>query len=171
MCKGVGFQPHEEPRSKRERADTVMQIVFWILTDAHLLNPNSKLTYAHPNIGIPNLIFCAEMVPFSILFHYAYSYRLYVIGPGSTSATESDTGERYFQSYQGCFLGIRAWLETFDPEEIFSAVVFAPRVVGNPPKNPTTGATTGCAKALTRSCSLLPSGNIRREEDLIDARW
>ncbi|KAI5458811.1 organic solute transporter Ostalpha-domain-containing protein [Mariannaea sp. PMI_226] len=57
----------------------LQKIIFWILTDAKVLNPTDTLTYADLNIGIPNLLTCIEMVPLSLFFLFAYSWNPYNI--------------------------------------------------------------------------------------------
>jgi Organic solute transporter Ostalpha len=93
------------------------------------------LTYADLNIGIPNLVTCVEMVPFSIFFHYAYAYRSYIIRPRSVSTSESNAGRHIPQNYQGGFLGLRAWLVMWNPKEILDAIAFAFRVTAEQRQN------------------------------------
>jgi Organic solute transporter Ostalpha len=93
--------------------------VWWILGDAHVLNPTAKLTYADLNIGIRNMVVCVEMVPFSLFFHYAYSYRPYVV----RSDPVSGMGRNLV--YKGGFLGIKAWMQVWNPREMLQAIAFA----------------------------------------------
>jgi len=101
----------------------VERIIFWILSDTGALNGTSTMTFADLNVGIPNLIVCLEMVPFALFFHYAYSYRPYVIR--HDVGAESGEGLTYVQSYQGGPLGVRAWLAALSPKELLHAIAFA----------------------------------------------
>jgi Organic solute transporter Ostalpha len=77
------------------------------------------------NIGIPNLVICVEMVPLSIFFHYAYTYRPYVIHRRPISTSGYSAGKHIPQNYQGGFLGVHAWLVMWNPMEILNAIAFA----------------------------------------------
>jgi hypothetical protein len=74
-------------------------------------------------MGIQTLIMCIQLVPIACFFHYAYG-----IGPYRLSSTaQADNhdysvvgvdGVKLQKSYQGGFLGIRAWLMMCNPFEI-----------------------------------------------------
>jgi hypothetical protein len=84
------------------------------------------LTYADLNVGIPNMIICLEMVPFSLFFHYAYSYRTYIIRHGPDSLTvDATTNTMNMGMYQGGFLGVRAWVQVLNPKDLLQAIAFA----------------------------------------------
>ncbi|TDZ31360.1 Transmembrane protein [Colletotrichum spinosum] len=101
------------------------QIVFWILRDTGVLNPTAKLTWADLNIGIPSLLVCIELFPLAIFFHYAYSYRPYVIGSSRANKPLAGSVEGYEpQSYAGGPLGIRALVQLWSPVEIYEAIRF-----------------------------------------------
>ncbi|KAE9377553.1 hypothetical protein N431DRAFT_451734 [Stipitochalara longipes BDJ] len=97
----------------------IASIVFWILSDAHVLKPSSKLTYADLNIGLPNMVTCVVMVPLSIFFPFAYPSRPYHI---SRYAAPEDMTPTY---YHGGFLGWRAWVASMNPQETWKAIFFA----------------------------------------------
>lgn len=67
--------------------------------------------------GIPAIVNCLIMVPFSVFFHYAYDVRPYIID----RHTESGRGNVH---YLGGPLGIRAFAGMFDPGEILGAIGF-----------------------------------------------
>lgn len=67
--------------------------------------------------GIPAIVNCLIMVPFSVFFHYAYDVRPYIIDRHA----ESGRGNLH---YLGGFLGFRAFAGMFDPGEILSAIGF-----------------------------------------------
>lgn len=80
------------------------------------------MTYADLNIGIKNMIICVEMVPFALFFHYAYSVHPYIIH----SIPQSEAGETGGpRSYQGGYLGYRAWLGALNPMQMLQAIAFA----------------------------------------------
>ncbi|KAL0936124.1 DUF300 domain-containing protein [Colletotrichum truncatum] len=100
-------------------------IIFWILRDNGVLNPTSVMTWADLNIGIPSMLICIEMLPLSIFFHYAYSYRPYVIGGGNARRPLAGDVEAYDpQTYSGGPLGVWALIEMWNPMEIVEAVKF-----------------------------------------------
>ncbi|KAF9871477.1 duf300 domain-containing protein [Colletotrichum karsti] len=100
-------------------------IIFWILRDVNVLNPTPMLTWADLNIGIPSMLICIEMFPLSIFFHYAYSYRPYVIGSGRSRRPIAGDLEAYEpQTYSGGPLGFWALIELWNPMEIVEAIRF-----------------------------------------------
>lgn len=70
--------------------------------------------------GIPAIVNCLIMVPFSIFFHYAYDVRPYIINHHS----QPERGESRYLHYQGGPLGIRAFAWMLDPGEILGAIGF-----------------------------------------------
>ncbi|KAF6824615.1 duf300 domain-containing protein [Colletotrichum musicola] len=100
-------------------------IIFWILRDVGALNPTATMTWADLNIGIPSMLICIEMLPLAIFFHYAYSYRPYVIGSTSVRRPLAGDLEAYEpQTYSGGPGGLWALVELFNPMEIFEAIRF-----------------------------------------------
>jgi len=83
------------------------------------------MTYADLNLGLPTMIICLEMVPFSVFFHYAYSVRPYVFSRMPVSATDHPYDRPQDMTYQGGFLGVRAWIAMLNPSEIIKAIIFA----------------------------------------------
>ena len=108
----------------------IQGIIFTILRATKVLKPTDTLTYADTQIGLPTLLTCVEMVPISLLFHYAYSYRPYVIGAKIPlkPAAHRDSMMPPPSSYQGGFLGLRAWLAILNPMETIEGIVFAFRM-------------------------------------------
>ncbi|KUI66940.1 hypothetical protein VM1G_02451 [Cytospora mali] len=105
----------------------LMGIIFWILNDLNPspLTPNSKMNQADMTVGIPALVNCLIMVPFSIFFHYAYDVGPYMIDRNGHSRAEAGQGEAPYLRYQGGFLGIRAFTGMLNPSEFFGAIAFA----------------------------------------------
>ncbi|KAL7919637.1 organic solute transporter Ostalpha domain-containing protein [Trichoderma austrokoningii] len=102
----------------------VQSIIFLILQSTSSLNPTSKLTYADLHIGIPALLSCIEMVPISAFIAWAYSVQPYLLGRGAD--TERLSGPTDIpKSYQGGFLGVRAFLAMLNPRETVEGIVFA----------------------------------------------
>ncbi|EEQ27197.1 conserved hypothetical protein [Microsporum canis CBS 113480] len=102
----------------------VQRIIFWILESTPALNPTDKLTYADLNIGIPALLSCLEMVPISLLVIWAYPVGPYKYGL-SGEGCEREPEAHPPRSYQGGFLGVRAFISTASPLETIKGVVFA----------------------------------------------
>ncbi|KAI8654182.1 hypothetical protein NCS56_01374800 [Fusarium sp. Ph1] len=107
----------------------VQGIIFWVLTDKGALKETNTLTFADLHIGIPNMIICIEMVPLSLLFMWAYPWRVY-LDSYSIDDAEEHPG-RPLKSYQGGPFGIHAWLAMINPSEIFRAILFAFKHVGS----------------------------------------
>lgn len=102
----------------------VAQIIFLILQNTSSLNPTSKLTYADLHIGIPALLSCIEMVPISAFIAWAYSVQPYLLG--RSVDIEGSSGHADIpRSYQGGFLGIRAFLAMLNPRETVEGIIFA----------------------------------------------
>lgn len=76
--------------------------------------------------GIPAIVNCVIMVPFSVFFHYAYDVGPYIIDRHSGS----ERGEPQYLHYQGGFLGIRAFAGMLNPGEILGAIGFAFKMGG-----------------------------------------
>lgn len=113
---------------------TLTQIIFWVLNDLKPspLTPNSKMNQADMIVGIPAMVNCLVMVPFSIFFHYAYDVGPYIIdrkhhdgGRSSSGAEAGHHPESEYLHYQGGFLGIRAYTGMLNPSEFFGAIGFA----------------------------------------------
>ncbi|MCJ1311439.1 hypothetical protein MMC25_005110 [Agyrium rufum] len=102
-------------------------IVWIVLKSTNHLTPTSTLTYSDLYYGIPSLLTCIELVPISLFFFYAYSYRPYVIDKSANAIRED--GTYHPTTYQGGFLGYRAILGAMDPREIFGGMVFAFKLI------------------------------------------
>ncbi|KAK1965029.1 DUF300-domain-containing protein [Colletotrichum sublineola] len=104
-------------------------IIFWILRDTGALKPTATLTDADLRIGIPSMLICLEMLPLAAFFHYAYSYRPYVIGSGRASRPLAGDHEAYApRTYSGGPGGLWALIELWNPMEIVEAVAFGLRM-------------------------------------------
>ncbi|MCJ1282678.1 hypothetical protein MMC26_002003 [Xylographa opegraphella] len=68
--------------------------------------PSTTFSYLDMTVSLPAIIYCLEMVIFSVLFHIAYSFRPYVIKQPSNS------------SYQGGMLGIFGIVAAFNPVDL-----------------------------------------------------
>jgi hypothetical protein len=74
-------------------------------------------------IGIPAMLVCLEMAFFSILHIWAYPWKPYSINRSPIIASES--GASFYPSkdeYKGGFLGIRAYLDAFNPWDFVKAI-------------------------------------------------
>lgn len=89
------------------------------------MKPTATLTYADTKVGIPTLIQSLIMIPFSLFFHYAYTYKPYVIDPSRPFEGAHGKIGGFRPSYQGGFFGIRAYLYALNPSETFAAIGFA----------------------------------------------
>ncbi|KAJ9148694.1 hypothetical protein NKR23_g5001 [Pleurostoma richardsiae] len=107
----------------------LLKIIYWILGDISPspLNPSSTMNYADLKIGLPLMITCIEMVPFSVFFHYAYSATPFLIPSSDPESVEPMAGG-VRPHYQGGPLGVSAWLAFLNPSEIIQAVIFAFRM-------------------------------------------
>lgn len=94
------------------------------------LTPSNTMNQADVSVGIPAVVNCVIMVPFSIFFHYAYDVGPYIIDRHA----ESELGggghhsTHQYQKYQGGFLGIRAFTGMLNPGEILGAIAFVFRM-------------------------------------------
>jgi Organic solute transporter Ostalpha len=122
----------------------IQGIVFEILLATHTIKPTSKLTYADVKVGIPTLLTCVEMVPISLFFHYAYSYREYSLDHQRVPGWESQVVPRpQATSYQGGFLGWRAVLSAADPREALFGFWFAFKMAAELKERSVTGEKNG----------------------------
>ncbi|KAJ5654692.1 hypothetical protein N7490_001695 [Penicillium lividum] len=110
-------------------------IIFTVLRSTNVLKSTSTLSYADVNIGIPNLVVCLQMVPFSIFFHYAYNVGPYKLRNQNSSyhPTVQEAAQEFHGKadqlaiplhYEGGPLGVRAWIGLFNPMEICRAIKF-----------------------------------------------
>ena len=73
--------------------------------------PSTTFAYLDLTVSLPAIIYCLEMVIFSVLFHFAYSFRPYIIQQPSNS------------SYQGGLFGIFGILAAFNPVDLVREIV------------------------------------------------
>ncbi|KDN66362.1 hypothetical protein CSUB01_07457 [Colletotrichum sublineola] len=78
---------------------------------------------------VVTLTFLENMLPLAAFFHYAYSYRPYVIGSGRASRPLAGDHEAYApRTYSGGPGGLWALIELWNPMEIVEAVAFGLRM-------------------------------------------
>lgn len=83
------------------------------------------MSQADVTVGIPAIVNCLIMVPFSIFFHYAYDVGPYIIDGRHRRAEGGHFSQHnYPQDYQGGFLGIRAFTGMVNPRELLGAIGF-----------------------------------------------
>lgn len=91
------------------------------------LAPNSKMSYSDMTVGLPMLINCLLIVPFSIFFHYAYDVNPYHLSSLKYRDEElqpiNDAPGR--SSYHGGTFGMNAWAWVCDPRELVSGILFS----------------------------------------------
>lgn len=135
----------------------LMGIVFWVLNDlkSSPLTPNSQMNEADMIVGIPAMVNCLVMVPFSLFFHYAYDVGPYIIDrrglgaqggpPSSSHAAEAGVqpAEDEYLQYQGGFMGVRAFAGMLNPSEFFGAIAFAFAMCGRRGRKQVSNATSG----------------------------
>lgn len=76
------------------------------------------MNQADVSVGIPAMVNCLILVPFSVFFHYAYDVGPYIIDHKSVP----EHGEPQYLHYQGGFLGGRAFLGMLNPGEMLGAI-------------------------------------------------
>ena len=75
-------------------------------------------------VGLPSMLICIEIVPISIFFLIAYSWKPYTLGRVSRVVDKYGSpvqGERY----QGGFLGIKAIFSALNPMDLLSGITTA----------------------------------------------
>lgn len=103
------------------------------------------MSQADVTVGIPAIVNCLIMVPFSIFFHYAYDVGPYMIeGRHHHPEGGYPSEHSYAQHYQGGFLGIRAFAGMMNPRELLGAIGFVFKM-GPPKKSGDSAALNGGA--------------------------
>ena len=105
------------------------------------------------------------MVPFSIFFHYAYTYHPYLLSSANSFPGSKNQNPRYTPtSYQGGFLGIRAILVAISPLETLQAIGFAITLFSSQDRRhqPVQGPNVGM-EPLRRNASDSSDENQRRQ--------
>ena len=74
--------------------------------------PSTTLSYLDLTVSLPAIIFCLEMVIFSTIFHFVYSYSPYL--------TKRQSGR---SAYRGGPLGLFALGTAFSPVDIVSGII------------------------------------------------
>jgi hypothetical protein len=104
----------------------LIKILFAILLGTGAVHPTAQLNYADVSVGIPTLITMLILVPFSVFFHFAYTWKPYVIDANMPYGNSTDPKLSGFKpSYQGGFLGFRAYLYAMNPMETLRGLAFA----------------------------------------------
>ncbi|KAJ3579986.1 hypothetical protein NPX13_g579 [Xylaria arbuscula] len=93
-------------------------ILFNILDSAEKLEPTAVLTRADLLYGIPKLLTCLELVPLSLFFAYAYSYRPYLL----ENVRRQQESANHITSYSG---GLSMLITMWSPLETIRAIGFA----------------------------------------------
>lgn len=107
------------------------------------------MNQADVSVGIPAMVNCLILVPFSVFFHYAYDVGPYMLDTNDRSKSVPEHGEPaapYQQEhyYQGGVLGIRAFLGMLNPGEILGAIALMFKILRcGGRRRRTTNATVG----------------------------
>ena len=100
------------------------QLVIDFLVSSGALKPSATISYPDIAIGIPNILLCIEMALFAVLHLFAYPWRAYDVKRSAIVASETVPGYNsspQVQYYGGRF-GYKAFLEAYNPWDIFKAV-------------------------------------------------
>jgi hypothetical protein len=102
-----------------------------ILDATNTLKPSATLSYADIIIGIPTMIICLQVVPFAFFFFHAFNLKPYT----KANATRASDGSQQYlavdgneagsplgKRYKGGPLGIYAWIELFNPGELYHSI-------------------------------------------------
>ncbi|KFY28375.1 hypothetical protein V491_00498 [Pseudogymnoascus sp. VKM F-3775] len=120
-CISLRLNGGPEPKGAHAKYQTDHEaIIFLILGSTSALDATDTLTYADKSIGIPALLSCLEMVPISLLMVWAYPVSPYRMRPSTSRNFEGVP-----TSYQGGFLGIRAFLSMVNPSDTIEGAAFA----------------------------------------------
>ena len=106
----------------------IQDVLFALLQGANIIKPTATLTYADIKVGIPTMLTCIEMVPISFFFYFAYPFSPYSLNSSKILLPPAESkiaAPAPVSSYQGGFLGIRAYLAALNPMEILQGIMFA----------------------------------------------
>lgn len=105
----------------------LIKIIFWILNgiDPSPIAPSNTLSYSDVTVGIPLLVNCLLMVPFSVFFHYAYDVKPYKLSSYAEQESWPMDPAGLPPRYHGGPLGIKAWFQVWSPVELISAIFFS----------------------------------------------
>ena len=115
---------HHRPLIKILSIKLVIFFSFWqsfvisILSAGHFLKPSNKASFSDIKIGLPAFLICVEMMLFSILHLFAYSWRPYLVPRGSLSETYQGKQKRYY----GGFLGLSAVFHALNPLDLIKGI-------------------------------------------------
>ncbi|MCJ1293399.1 hypothetical protein MMC34_004953 [Xylographa carneopallida] len=88
----------------------LLQTIIFSFVGARV-TPTATFSYLDLTVSLPAIIYCFEMVIFSVVFHFAYSFRPYIINKSSNS------------SYQGGALGVFGIAAAFNPVDLVREIV------------------------------------------------
>ena len=85
------------------------------------------MTYADLSVGIPSLLSCLEMVPISLIVVWAYPVGPYRVQ--SSNARQGSGNDCNRISYQGGFLGVKAFIGMMNPSDAINGTAFAVKLL------------------------------------------
>ncbi|KUL90064.1 hypothetical protein ZTR_02843 [Talaromyces verruculosus] len=101
----------------------LISIILLILRSTDVLKESSTLTWADVNIGLPTLIISLLMVPFSLVFHYAYSIKPYRLSKIALNQAENGKNEAFAPlQYQGGLFNLKMWFSVFIPTDLVRGI-------------------------------------------------
>jgi Organic solute transporter Ostalpha len=98
-----------------------------ILRSTSLLAPSSTLTWADINIGLPIMIICILMVPFSLFFYYAYSVKPHLINKSSYPVEHGKYEPITPLQYEGGLFNLKMWFSLLSIPDMIRGI--SPREV------------------------------------------
>ncbi|KAF5018607.1 hypothetical protein F66182_9399 [Fusarium sp. NRRL 66182] len=141
----------------------LQEVVFMILTTQDVLGESRTLTYADVHIGIPNLLICIELIPFSLFFVWAYPWSVYKDGDGRGNFSKLDQAVKPTNAYQGGPFGIRAWLAMLNPSDNLRAIAFVVSQSSRPRRSRVAVGSYGSQEVLYSNSYQMPSQEPSRE--------
>ncbi|CRG87120.1 Transmembrane protein 184C [Talaromyces islandicus] len=104
----------------------VIFLSFWqttvisFLTSSGAMSPSEKVGYQDIKIGIPNLLICLEMSIFAVLHFWAFPFQPYRLKNQQTSEDPQYVNGKV--DYHGGPMGIKAFMDAFNPWDLVKAV-------------------------------------------------
>ncbi|MCJ1247544.1 hypothetical protein MMC30_004758 [Trapelia coarctata] len=111
----------------------VIFLSFWqtitisLLTSSGAIKQSPRIATPDLQIGIPAMLLCIEMAFFSILHLWAYPWKVYTLTHPSHNLASSTSDPNFRldgpgESYKGGRLGIKAFLDAFNPWDLVKAI-------------------------------------------------
>jgi len=110
----------------------VIFLSFWqtitisLLTSSGAIQPSARIANPDLRIGIPAMLLCIEMAFFSILHLWAYPWKVYTLNHQSHALASSSSPNFRLdgpgETYKGGRLGIKAFLDAFNPWDLVKAI-------------------------------------------------